>query len=97
MYSRYSSVRKKRNDCTDRNSRSVRHLACLWIAQDKLWVRTQSAFSQAEDDVSRALKQLAEKSTGGRPTESHNATSHAGDYQSEQELGRPNPGSDGCA
>jgi len=60
-------------------------------------VRAQSALCKTEDKIAGALKQVSEKSTGGGPAESHDASRHAGYYQCEQQLHGTNPGPNGGA
>jgi hypothetical protein len=90
-----SSPRKKGENGPDRNRGSVGHLARQGIVENQLRMRTQAALTETRDQIACALKQLAEKSTGGGPADSHDAPGDACDNQRGHQLLRSDPGADG--
>jgi hypothetical protein len=89
-----SSSGKKRANSTDRNGWSIGHLPRHWIAKHQFRMRTQAALTETENQVTRAMKQLAQESAGCGPSDRNDTPGDACDDQGGQQLGWANPGAD---
>src|SRR5579863_2783721 len=87
-----SSTSKKGENGPDCDRGSIGHLACHWIGEYQFRMRTQAALAKTENQIARALEQLAQESPHESPAKRHNAPGNSRDDQGSQQLRRPNPG-----